>query len=72
MLPRLMPIGEFRELCFVGNKAPTLATLKKWPEVVKRGGSYFIDLNKFESSAPNDGLSDDERAKVAEIEELLL
>lgn len=67
-----MPIGEFRDVCFVGNKAPTLATIKKWPEVVKRGGSYFIDLNRFENEIANDDLSDDERAKVAAIEELLL
>lgn len=72
MLPKLMPIGEFRDTCFVGSKAPTLATLKKWPEVMKRGGSYFIDLNKLESLEINDGLSEAERAKVAEIEGLLL
>lgn len=47
-LPRLMEVGEYRKLRYVGKK-PSLQQLKKWideGEVVGEvtGGMYFVDI----------------------------
>ncbi|MBT0624492.1 hypothetical protein KIH32_11290 [Pseudomonas fluorescens] len=47
-LPRLMEVGEYRKLRYVGTK-PSLQLLKKWieeGEIVGEitGGMYFVDL----------------------------
>ncbi|WP_222944368.1 MULTISPECIES: hypothetical protein [Pseudomonas] len=47
-LPRLMEVGEYRKLRYVGNK-PSLQQLKKWIEEGEiigeiTGGMYFVDV----------------------------
>lgn len=47
-LPRLMEVGEYRKLRYVGNK-PSLQQLKKWIEEGEiigeiTGGMYFVDI----------------------------
>ena len=48
-VPRLMEVGEYRELRFAGGK-PSLQQLKKWIDegvIVGevKGEMYFVDLN---------------------------
>lgn len=47
-LPRLMDVGEYRKLRYIGNK-PSLQQLKKWieeGEIIGEiiGGMYFVDV----------------------------
>lgn len=65
-LPRLMEVGEYRKLRYVGGK-PSLQQLKKWIEegtVVgeMKGDMYFVDLQ-----AELTGSTDPLLAKMLEV-----
>lgn len=55
---RLIKLQDFRDTRFEGNP-PTLRTLKRWPECVKRGGHYYMDLDAFVDAASNDEFAGD-------------
>lgn len=55
---RLMKLQDFLATRFEGTR-PDIRTLKRWPECVKRGGHYYIDLDAFNDAANGDEFNGD-------------
>jgi len=58
MKQKLMKITQFQNLYFVAGSAPCTRTLRSWiasGELPGRkiGGSYFVDIEKYEASTGN-------------------
>jgi len=56
---KLIPVSEYRELRFVGNKKPSVKTIKRWIQSgdlpgKRIGGLYFVNVAEEELMVTND------------------
>lgn len=58
LLAPKMPVDEYRDTVFVGNKAPSVRTVKRWIDKgelpgVKIGSQYFVLIDQADQNTAN-------------------